>query len=88
MDRIADAFAACRVATRRAAEKERVAHVKSVASIAEPLADFAPFVKAAKAKFGTEIEHYTAASMPEAEHQFCFELLKLRIRQCHALLND
>ena len=45
-------------------------------SIAEPLADFAPFVKAAKAKFGTEIEHYTAASMPETEHQFCFELLK------------
>ena len=64
-----------------AAEKERVAHVKSVASIAEPLADFAPFVKAAKAKFGTEIEHYTAASMPEAEHQFCFELLKRNMKQ-------
>ena len=64
-----------------AAEKERVAHVKSVASIAEPLADFAPFVKAAKAKFGTEIEHYTAASMPETEHQFCFELLKRNMKQ-------
>ena len=48
-----------------AAEKERVAHVKSVASIAEPLADFAPFVKAAKAKFGTEIEHYTRRRCPK-----------------------
>ena len=59
-----------------AAEKERKQHIAQAAAITTPLSAFEPMVKAAQAKFGVDVVHAASASLSEADHDFCFALLK------------